>query len=110
VLRGEVQLMFARPRVKSAKAEKRAKRATALDAAAGGLPVDEGLFERLRELRRTLAAEQQVPAYVVFGDRSLADMAARRPSTREEFLDCHGVGATKLERYGETFLEAIANE
>ncbi len=108
VLRGEVQLLFARPRVKTAKAEKRAKRSAALDAAADGLPVDEDLFERLRELRRTLAAEQQVPAYVVFGDRSLADMAARRPVTREEFLDCHGVGAAKLERYGDAFLGEIA--
>ena len=43
------------------------------------ITIDEELFERLRELRRTLAAEQEVPAYVVFGDRSLIDMAARRP-------------------------------
>ncbi len=74
------------------------------------LIVDEELFERLRELRRTIAAEQQVPAYVVFGDRSLVDMAARRPTTPEELLACHGVGATKLERYGEAFLSAIAGE
>jgi ATP-dependent DNA helicase RecQ len=106
VLRGEVELAFARPRVKVA-AGTRAKRSKALDAT-GGAPVDEGVFEALRELRRTLAAEQQVPAYVVFGDRSLADMAARRPTTREEFLDCHGVGAAKLQRYGDVFLEAIA--
>ena len=51
-----------------------------------------------------------VPAYVVFGDRSLADMAARKPSTREELLGCHGVGEAKLERYGEAFLSAIAEE
>ena len=49
-----------------------------------------------------------MPAYVVFGDRSLADMAARKPGTRDEFLACHGVGAAKLERYAEVFLEEIA--
>jgi ATP-dependent DNA helicase RecQ len=110
VLRGEVQLAFARPRANAAlegKRGKRGRRSVALDTAVGGA-VDEGLFERLRELRHALAAEQQVPAYVVFGDRSLADMAARKPSTRDEFLDCHGVGAAKLERYGEAFLEVIA--
>ena len=115
LLRGEVELGFARPRVKPPKAEKRRKRGAARGA--GGLGVDENgveitideeLFERLRELRRTLAAEQQVPAYVIFGDRSLVDMAARRPTTPEELLECHGVGAAKLERYGEAFLSAIA--
>ena len=110
VLRGEVELAFARPRVKiasEARRGKRGKRSVAFDGTAGG-PVDEDLFERLRELRRALAAEQEVPAYVVFGDRSLADMAARKPATRDEFLACHGVGAAKLERYADVFLEEIA--
>jgi ATP-dependent DNA helicase RecQ len=119
VLRGEVELRFARPRVKlaaevgeSGGGRKRKKRSAALEAAgaAAGAVVDEELFERLRELRTTLAAEQSVPAYVVFADRSLADMAARKPATREEFLDCHGVGEAKLERYGEQFLAAINGE
>ena len=104
VLQGEAQLMFARARAKAPRAAKSAGRSIALD----GADVDESLFERLRELRRTLAAEQSVPAYVVFSDRSLADMAARRPSTSEEFLGCHGVGEAKLERYGEVFLRQIA--
>ena len=110
VLRGDVQLAFARPRVKVAaetRRGKRGRRSVAFEADTAG-PVDEDLFERLRELRRALAAEQEVPAYVVFGDRSLADMAARKPSTRDEFLACHGVGAAKLERYADVFLEAIA--
>jgi ATP-dependent DNA helicase RecQ len=120
VLRGEVELRFARPRVKVVGAasdrgggKKRARRSAALEAAgeaAGGLPVDEELFERLRELRRALAAEQNVPAYVVFADRSLAEMAARKPASGEELLGCHGVGEAKLERYGETFLSAIAGK
>ncbi len=106
VLRGEEPVLLSRQRVR-AKAEKRPKRPAA--AAVVG-DYDETLFESLRELRRELAAEQGVPAYVVFGDRTLLDMAARRPGSREEMLEVHGVGEAKLERYGEVFLERIAGE
>ena len=104
VLRGEVELRLARPRAR-ARAPKRPARSVALV----GADVDEVLFERLRELRRGIAAEQQVPAYVVFSDRALADMASRKPTTRGEFLQVHGVGEAKLERYGAVFLESIAS-
>ncbi len=108
VLQGEVELRFAKARAKptGGGATKRAKRSAALE----GTDIDEPLFDRLRELRRVLAAESGVPAYVVFADRSLADMAARKPATAGEFLDCHGVGEAKLERYGVVFLAAIAAE
>ena len=66
------------------------------------------LFQRLRVLRKRLADERQVPAYVVFSDRTLQDMAARKPASREEMMEVHGVGARKFEAYGETFLEEIA--
>ncbi|MEX2467116.1 MAG: ATP-dependent DNA helicase RecQ [Gemmatimonadota bacterium] len=69
---------------------------------------DEELFERLRELRRSVADRQGVPAYVVFNDRTLKGMATRRPRTAEELLDVSGVGEVKLERYGEIFLDEIA--
>jgi len=68
---------------------------------------DPELFERLRALRRTLADERGVPAYVVFGDRTLQDMAARRPRTPEEFLEVQGVGQKKLAQYGKAFLAEI---
>ncbi|MCC6540248.1 MAG: ATP-dependent DNA helicase RecQ [Bryobacterales bacterium] len=68
---------------------------------------DTALFERLRALRRELADEHKVPAYVVFNDRTLLDMAAKKPRTREEFLDIDGVGQKKLEQYGEAFLAEI---
>ncbi len=68
---------------------------------------DAALFERLRALRRRLADEHKVPAYVVFSDRSLQDMAAKKPRTREEFLNVDGVGQKKLEQYGELFLAEI---
>ena len=66
------------------------------------------LFEVLRALRRRLADERGVPAYVVFSDRSLLEMAARLPGTPEEMLSIAGVGPAKLERYGDQFLAAIA--
>jgi len=51
-----------------------------------------------------------VPAFVVFSDRALQDMAARRPRTRGEFLDVYGVGQKKLEEYGDSFLAEILRE
>ncbi|MBW3534695.1 MAG: ATP-dependent DNA helicase [Gemmatimonadetes bacterium] len=72
---------------------------------AGG---DAELFERLRDLRKSLADAKGVPAYVVFHDRTLREMAQRRPATAVELLDVPGVGPAKLERYGQAFLEELA--
>jgi ATP-dependent DNA helicase RecQ len=69
--------------------------------------VDKGLFEALRTLRASLARERGVPAYVVFGDAALRDMARRRPSTLDRFLDVKGVGQTKCEQYGRVTIEKI---
>src|SRR5699024_10495351 len=71
-------------------------------------PADEPLWEALRAERRRLAETQGVPAYVIFADATLRDMMARRPATRTEMLAVHGVGESKLERYGDTFLRVIA--
>ncbi|WP_340110527.1 DNA helicase RecQ [Pikeienuella sp. HZG-20] len=73
-------------------------------------PSDEPLFSRLRTLRAKLAHEQGGPAYIVFSDRSLIDMATRKPRNLDEFAACHGVGAQKLARYGAMFLAAINQE
>jgi len=109
VLRGEEAVVLALPPAPRPKAEKAPKLSRA---AATALETDEQveLFERLRELRREIAAEQSVPAYVVFADAALADMARRAPATHDEFLAVSGVGAAKLERYGDAFLAAIAGE
>ena len=69
--------------------------------------VDRGLFEALRNLRKTLASKKGVPAYVVFGDAALRDMARRRPSTPDRFLEVKGVGEMKNKQYGKTVLAAI---
>jgi len=89
---------------KQRKAADRSARAAGL----AGLEVDEALFERLRALRKRLADAQRVPAYVVFSDATLAEMAARKPATEADLLEVGGVGQTKLERYGDAFLEVIA--
>jgi len=69
--------------------------------------VDRGLFERLREVRRDRAAVDGVPAYVVFNDASLRDMARLRPSSESDLAEVSGVGEKKLAEYGALFLEAI---
>jgi ATP-dependent DNA helicase RecQ len=71
---------------------------------------DEGLFDALRKLRLQLAREQGVPPYVVFSDRTLREMAARRPADASEMADITGVGQTKLKRYGQAFLEALRED
>ncbi|WP_432352146.1 DNA helicase RecQ [Sporosarcina sp. A2] len=65
------------------------------------------LFEQLRQLRRTLAQEAGVPPFVVFSDKTLKDMAMKKPATSAEFLDVAGVGQTKLEIYGKAFIDEI---
>ena len=72
-----------------------------------GVEIDGDLFERLRALRRHLAEERNVPAYVVFSDATLAEMAAVRPSSLGELARISGVGPTKLSRYGQQFLSEL---
>lgn len=69
--------------------------------------VDRELFEVLRKSRRTIADRKGVPAYIVFGDAALRDMARLKPSSIEGFLKVSGVGETKSRQYGEVFLSAI---
>ncbi|MDH5588971.1 MAG: ATP-dependent DNA helicase [Gemmatimonadota bacterium] len=70
-------------------------------------PEEEALFHRLRDLRKELADAQGVPAYIVFSDKVLREMASRRPGTPQGLLDVPGVGPAKLDRYGEAFLELL---
>ena len=65
------------------------------------------LFAKLAELRRKLALEDGVPAFVVFHDRALRDMCAKKPSNEQEFLEIDGVGPVKWKRYGEMFLTLL---
>ena len=79
--------------------------------AASGDPTDEdlnsGLWEHLRALRRAIAQELEVPAYVIFHDKTLKEMTRARPTTRQALLAVSGVGETKADRYGDRFIAAI---
>jgi ATP-dependent DNA helicase RecQ len=65
------------------------------------------VFESLRALRASLAREQNLPAYVIFHDATLREMAAQRPGTLNELGRINGVGISKLERYGERMLQVL---
>jgi len=62
----------------------------------------------LKRLRRELAQQEGIPAFMIFPDRSLIDMAEKRPASLAELRRIHGVGERKLALYGEAFLEALA--
>lgn len=101
-LKGEMEVML---RLDPLKEQSRGRK----ERVAAPLPqdVDEPLLDALKAKRRELASAQGVPAYVVFPDRTLIDIAARKPTTLGQFADVHGVGAAKLERYGETFIAVV---
>ena len=75
---------------------------------AGEIACDEALFDRLRQLRKQLADERDVPAYIVFSDVALRQMARDYPANEREFSRISGVGEKKLREFGAVFLAAIA--
>ncbi len=106
VLKGAAKVTLRKDTLKPAtrKAARAAANATAL---ANGAAGDSALFEALRRRRSELAKEQRVAAYVVFADKTLIDMARRKPTTTAEMGAVHGVGEAKLRQYGEIFLDVI---
>lgn len=82
--------------------EKREAASASLDAGT------DRILAALKLKRRELAQEEGVPAYVIFADRTLIDMAEKRPATLDDMLAVHGVGERKVARYGDAFLEALA--
>ncbi len=99
ILKGEAKPRLYKPAQKPAKLSKAASESWE--------GVDKGLFETLKELRSSIAAKKQLPAYVIFGDAGLRDMARRRPSTLGQFLHVQGVGQQKCDQYGKRFIETI---
>jgi ATP-dependent DNA helicase RecQ len=96
ILKGEQELVIAVP----AKTKRQRRRESG--------PADP-LFEALREVRRSLAAEAGVPPFVIFHDSTLREIAATRPATLAELGRVNGVGQTKLERYGDAMIAAVAS-
>jgi ATP-dependent DNA helicase RecQ len=84
--------------------ERRRRRGMTAEAA---VPSDDPLLLALKALRTRFAKEEGVPAYVIFSDRSLIDMAAKRPTSTRAFGEVHGVGQAKLDRYADAFLDVV---
>jgi ATP-dependent DNA helicase RecQ len=105
LLRGEATLEL------RADSVRRAARAAVRAAPAAQVAAeDEGLYSALKARRRALAEEQGVPAYVIFADRTLIEMATARPRTLDEMRGITGVGDVKLARFGPKFLEVLTGE
>ncbi len=99
VLRGEVPLQLAVPRIVALKPK-------AMQKSFGG-NYDRKLFAKLRKLRKAIADEENIPPYVVFNDATLIEMAEQSPLTAGEMLSVNGVGTRKLERFGKPFMALI---
>jgi len=104
VLRGETPLQFREDPKTSLSSGKRASRVRSVAIE------DQSLWEALRDCRQLLAKEHDVPAYVIFHDKTLQEMLQFRPKTATEMLDISGVGQTKLDRYGDRFLAVIQQQ
>lgn len=98
VLRGEVALQLAQPRINLVVTKPRV---------ADRADYDKVLFRRLRALRKAIADHEEVPPFVVFNDTTLVEMAIQFPTDETSLLAITGVGQKKLERYGQEFLSAI---
>jgi ATP-dependent DNA helicase RecQ len=99
ILKGEATVSIVLPPKKEPRRRERS---------GGGVnPVGDPLFDALRDLRRQLAQDAGVPPYVIFHDSTLREMAARRPGTLAALGEVGGVGARKLESYGDAFLQVI---
>ncbi|MEO6341106.1 MAG: DNA helicase RecQ [Caulobacteraceae bacterium] len=94
-------------KIKETRPERAERRAKGAAAAIDLLPEDQEMFDRLRAWRREEAASQSVPPYVIFHDKTLAEIAKVRPKTAAALARCGGVGQSKLDRYGEEVLKLV---
>ena len=101
ILKGEVPLQLATPRLTDFK-KKATSKASHLN-----LNYDKKLFARLKKLRKLIADEGEIPPFVVFSDATLVEMCIHLPTNEAEFLSISGVGQTKLSRYGDDFMAEI---
>ena len=105
-LKNRETLMLARPVQRKGSARESRNGKGRYDAGEGGR-YDEGLYNELSTLRRQIAEQRGIPAFMVFGNRTLQDMARKAPRTPAEFARVSGVGRAKLEDLGEAFLDCI---
>ena len=102
ILKGEQPVMLRKL------AERGKGRKRQLGAPSGAQDLDQNLWEALRARRRALAIEQNVPPYVIFHDATLAEIARRKPQSRDAFLEIPGIGERKVARYAKDFMAVIA--
>jgi ATP-dependent DNA helicase RecQ len=108
VLKGQVQMELRKERAPAEGKRVSSRTIVAgLKAGPGVDPLDKPLWDVLRQLRKRLADDLKVPAFVVFNDRTLLAMCRERPMTRAQFLAIDGVGPKKCEDYAETFIAEI---
>ena len=106
VLKGEARIELRKDLgAGSAKASRRDRKTAVASAIAS--EADGTLLEALKALRTRLAQAQKVPAYVVFSDRTLIELATHRPASPAAMREIHGIGEAKLERYGTAFLDVV---
>lgn len=105
LMQGGATLVMAQPRVRAPKVkEKKGKRK------ASEFDYNPSVFERLRKLRKELADQANLPPYMIFSDATLAEMADTQPQSREAMLKISGIGAHKLEKYGDVFLNLLQSD
>jgi len=108
VLKGEQNVQFRRdPRPSKWVREKKAGKARTQIVSDLENEGNRNLFEKLRSLRLEISKQLSVPPYVIFHDKTLKEMAVRRPDSRNQLLEIIGIGERKAEQFGEAFLEAI---
>jgi len=105
LLQGKASLVLAKPLIASKKKE--SKRKAAKRKVSEWADVDEDLFQLLREKRAEISQSKGVPAYIIFSDKTLIDMATKKPLTHEAFSELYGVGEKKLKTYADIFIEVI---
>jgi ATP-dependent DNA helicase RecQ len=106
VLKGQRKVMMRRETPKAARERDRSGQRTGLSV----LPQDLALFNALRGLRAELAREQNVPAFVIFHDSTLRNIAEQRPTSVDALGRVGGIGGTKLARYGDRLVEIVREE
>ncbi len=101
LLRGEERLVLAKPRIRIKTLQKKGRLQV------GDFDYDDELFDALRLRRKRLADAEGVPPYVIFGDATLAEMAAKMPTDEEGMMAINGVGKHKLRKFGAEFIDEI---
>jgi ATP-dependent DNA helicase RecQ len=111
-LKQKVQIFLSKPQIRlPRKPESRADSRTSSRHLEAGQqpfePISDELFEKLRAVRREIARERNVPAFIVLGDAALKDMAKKRPKNLKDLLGVFGIGENKQQQFGEAFLQVI---